>query len=363
MSEAISGIVVAAYIDALKTRGFSPDPSQQAAAIRLQSLADELTAPPAGFLSRLFSRPTPPRSVYLWGGVGRGKSFVMDLFFEVVPMSGKRRVHFHAFMQEVQNHLRHFNHEPDPLTRVVEHIANETCLLCFDEFHISDIADAMILGRLLEALLDHGVVVVMTSNYPPHGLYPNGLQRQRFIPAIEMMESRFDVLEIDAGIDYRLRALQVMQTWLVPVDGVASVRLTENFERLAQQSPNCGEIEVLERVLPVRGCAAGVIWFDFKVLCDGPRSQNDYLAIAREHHSLLLSGVPRMSSYDANVARRFTWLIDVLYEHRVNFVASAEVEVNEVYAEGAYANEFGRTVSRLIEMRSREYLAEGHRSG
>ena len=363
MSEPASGIVVAAYAEALDARGFSSDPSQQAAAVRLQRLADELTAVPTGFLSRLFSRPMSPRSVYLWGGVGRGKSFVMDLFFDAVPVGEKRRVHFHAFMQEVHHHLRRFKHEPDPLERVVESIADGSRLLCLDEFHISDIADAMILGRLLEALLDHGVAMVMTSNYPPHGLYPGGLQRQRFIPAIEMMQDRFDVLEVDVGIDYRLRALQAMQTWIVPVDEAANVRLTENFERLAQQPPCRGEIVVLERAFPVRGRAAGVIWVDFRVLCDGPRSQNDYLEIAREHHSLLLSGVPRMSPDDANIARRFTWLIDVLYEHRVNFVASAEVEVNEVYVKGTHANEFARTVSRLIEMHSREYLATGHRSG
>ncbi|HLW04968.1 MAG TPA: cell division protein ZapE [Azoarcus sp.] len=363
MSEPTSGIVVAAYAEALAARGFSHDPSQQAAAVRLQRLADELNATPTGFLRRLLFRPLPPRSVYLWGGVGRGKSFVMDLFFEAVPVNAKRRVHFHAFMQEVHHHLRRFKHEPNPLGRVVESIARDTRLLCLDEFHISDIADAMILGRLLEALLEQGVAMVMTSNYPPHGLYPGGLQRQRFIPVIEMMQDRFDVLELDAGVDYRGRVLQALQTWMVPADEVATRRLTEAFERLAQHAPECGEIEILERIFPVRGRSAGVIWFDFRALCDGPRSQNDYLEIARVHHSLLLSGIPRMRPEDANIARRFTWLIDVLYEHRVNFVASADVEVDEVYTQGTHANEFVRTVSRLIEMRGREYFAATHRVG
>ena len=195
MPESASGAITAAYQAALAERGFTADPSQQAAITRLQRMADELAAPAAGFLSRLFSKPEPPRSVYLWGGVGRGKSFVMDRFLEAVPEPKKRRVHFHAFMQEVQNDLRRLNNAPDPLARVVERIAGETRLFCFDEFHVSDIADAMILGRLLESLLDAGVVFVMTSNYPPDGLYPHGLQRQRFIPTIELMKRRFDILE------------------------------------------------------------------------------------------------------------------------------------------------------------------------
>ncbi|MDX5363529.1 MAG: cell division protein ZapE [Pseudazoarcus pumilus] len=362
MPDPAAGTITAAYHAALAERGFTADPSQQTAITRLQRLADELAAPAAGFLSRLFSKPEPPRSVYLWGGVGRGKSFVMDRFFEALPEPRKRRVHFHAFMQEVQNDLRRLNHAPDPLAKVVERIATEARLFCFDEFHVSDIADAMILGRLLELLLDAGVVFVMTSNYPPDGLYPNGLQRQRFIPTIEVMKRRFDVLEVDSGTDYRLRALEDMQTWVVPADAAAEARLAADFQRLAQQPPQPGEIEVLERLFPLRGRAAGVIWFDFATLCDGPRSQNDYLEIAREHHTLLLSNVPRMTPAEASAARRFTWLIDVLYDCRVNLVVSAEVDAHEVYVEGQNAHEFARTVSRLIEMRGREYLAEAHRA-
>ncbi len=362
MPESRSGVITAAYQAALAERGFTADPSQQAAITRLQHLADELAAPVGGPFSRLFSKPEPPRSVYLWGGVGRGKSFVMDRFFEAVPEPRKRRVHFHAFMQEVQNDLRRLNNAPDPLAKVVERIAGDTRLFCFDEFHVSDIADAMILGRLLESLLDAGVVFVMTSNYPPNGLYPHGLQRQRFIPTIELMKRRFDMLEVDAGTDYRLRALVDMQTWVVPADAAAEARLADDFARLAQQPPQVGEIEVLERIFPVRARACGVIWFDFVTLCDGPRSQNDYLEIAREHHTLLLSNVPRMTPAEASAARRFTWLIDVLYDCRVNLVVSAEVEAHEVYVEGQNAHEFARTVSRLIEMRGREYLAEAHRA-
>lgn len=358
----VSAVIDAAYQGALAERGFTADPSQQTAVARLQRLADELAAPAGSFFSRLFSKPTPPRSVYLWGGVGRGKSFVMDVFHAAVAEPKKRRVHFHAFMQEVQNDLRRLNNAPDPLARVVERIAAETRLFCFDEFHVSDIADAMILGRLLESLLDAGVVFVMTSNYPPEGLYPGGLQRQRFIPTIELMKRRFDVLEVDAGVDYRLRTLVDMQTWIVPADAAARQRLARDFERLARHVPEPGEIEVLERRLPVLARAAGVVWFDFATLCEGPRSQNDYLEIARQHHTLLLADVPRLLPEHAAAARRLTWLIDVLYDLRVNLVVSAEVAAQEVYVEGQNAHEFTRTVSRLMEMRSREYLAEAHRA-
>lgn len=358
--------VLDAYETVLKQRGFRDDAAQRAAMLRLQSLCDELLAYDAAsahWLRRLVARPRVPRSVYLWGGVGRGKTFLMDCFFDVVPQRSKRRVHFHAFMQEVQSALRNHNREPDPLARVIEGIADQTRLLCFDEFHVSDIADAMILGRLLEGLLERGVAFVMTSNYPPEGLYPNGLQRIRFVPTIDLLTQRFDVVEVDDGTDYRLRALVQMETYLVPAGRDAETRMREDFLSLAQRRPEPDEIEVLGRRFPVRGHAPGVIWFDFDTLCGGPRSQNDYLEIAREHHTVLLSGVPRMSAEMASEARRFTWLIDVLYDHRVKLVVSAEVAAPQLYPEGLHANEFFRTVSRLREMRGTDYLAAAHRSG
>ena len=362
--DAATAPVSAAHARLLKARGFVADAAQKRAAARLDALYHAVVAHQraARGWRRWWRTPAPPASVYLWGGVGRGKSALMDCFFEVVPVARKRRVHFHAFMREVQAQLRTHRSETDPLSRVVDALAQQTRLLCFDEFHVSDIADAMILGRLLELLLNAGVVCVMTSNYPPDGLYPNGLQRQRFIPTIELMKQRFDVLEVDAGIDYRLRRLVDMQTWIVPAGETAERRLAEDFQRLAEQAPLAGEVEVLGRALPVRGRAAGVIWFDFATLCDGPRSQNDYLEIARQHHTLLLSSVPRLLPEHASAARRLTWLIDVLYDQRVNLVVSAEVAADEVYVEGQNATEFTRTVSRLMEMRSREYLAEAHRA-
>ena len=354
-----------AYEAQLAARAYRADPEQRAAVARLQQLYTELIgfkAARRGTLRKLLVRPKIPRSIYLWGGVGRGKSFLMDCFFDAVPYRRKRRVHFHAFMQEVQNDLRRFNDAPDPLQRVAERIARQTRLLCFDEFHVSDIADAMILGRLLEALFARGVIFVMTSNYPPDGLYPNGLQRINFLPAIEMIKRRFDVLEVDHGTDYRLRTLQDIEIYLVPADDTAERKMCEDFRRLAGgDGDEGGAIDLFERKLPVRRHAPGVIWFDFATLCGGPRSQNDYLEIAREHHTLLLSDVPRMDAGGASEARRFTWLVDVLYDYRVKFVMSADVAAHELYTTGRNAHEFVRTVSRLMEMRSRDYLAEGHR--
>jgi cell division protein ZapE len=356
--------MIEAYAAQLRARGFTSDPAQRAAAQRLQTLYSELIgfkAARRGTLRRIFARPRMPRSVYLWGGVGRGKSFLMDCFYDAVPYQRKRRVHFHAFMQEVQNGLKQHKGEPDPLQKIAERIARETRLLCFDEFHVSDIADAMILGRLLDALFARGVIFVMTSNYPPDGLYPNGLQRINFVPTIEMIKRRFDVMEIDDGTDYRLRSLEQMEIYLVPADDEAARKMREDFRRLAATELAAGTVEILGRQLPVVGHAPGVIWFTFETLCRGARSQNDYLEIAREHHTVLLSGVPRMSAAHASEARRFTWLIDVLYDHRVKLIMSAEVEAHELYTQGHNAHEFTRTVSRLVEMRGHDYLAEAHR--
>lgn len=361
-----------AYDALLKARGYHADPAQRAAAQRLQRLYTELIsfkAARSSALRKLFTRPPLPRNVYFWGGVGRGKSLLMDCFYDSVPYKRKRRVHFHAFMQEVQNDLKDHNHEPDPLQKVADRIARQTRLLCFDEFHVSDIADAMILGRLLDALFDRDVVIVMTTNYPPDGLYPNGLMRINFLPTIEKIKRRFDVIEVDHGTDYRLRTLERIEIYLVPADEAAQQKMKEDFRRLAgegkgrdRNAGEGGEIELHGRKLAVVRRAPGVIWFDFATLCHGPRSQNDYLEIAREYHTVLLSNVPKMGVGNAAEARRFTWLIDVLYDHRVKLIMSAEVEAPELYVAGQNAHEFVRTVSRLIEMRARDYLAEPHRT-
>ncbi|MDR2688177.1 MAG: AFG1 family ATPase [Azoarcus sp.] len=356
--------VLDAYEAQLGARGYTADPAQRVAIARLQRLYTELLTFKAARRTRLrkmLIHPPPPRSVYFWGGVGRGKSFLMDCFFDAVPYRRKRRVHFHAFMQEVQNDLRQLNNLPDPLQKVAERIARQTRLLCFDEFHVSDIADAMILGRLLEALFAHGTVFVMTSNYPPDGLYPDGLMRVNFLPTIALMKRQFDVIEVDNGADYRLRALEQIEAWLTPDDEIAHKRMADDFLELTGSAPQAGQLEVLGRTLDVHGQAAGVVWFDFDVLCRSARSQNDYLEIARAHHTVLLTGIPLMRASEASEARRLTWLIDVLYDHRVKLIASAAAEAHALYTDGHNAHEFARTVSRLVEMRTRAYLGEAHR--
>lgn len=356
--------VSAAYARLLQTRGFVADPAQERAAARLDALHHAFVEHQRAARSwrRWWRAPAPPASVYLWGGVGRGKSVLMDCFFDVVPSARKRRVHFHAFMRDVQTQLRVHRSETDPLSRVVDDLAQQTRLLCFDEFHVSDIADAMILGRLLEGLLRAGVVVVLTSNYPPDGLYPGGLQRARFLPTITLIKTGFEVIEIDGGTDYRLRALVEMERFFVAPAAVGEQHLADDFERLVHAPPQAGHLEVQQRHIPVKGHAQGVVWFDFAALCMGPRSQNDYLDIAREHHTVLLSGIPQLSAEQAEAARRFTWLVDILYEHRVTLIASAAVEASAIYIAGTRVNEFARTVSRLMEMRGRDYLAAAHRS-
>jgi cell division protein ZapE len=355
-----------AYEAVLSTHGFTADAAQRAAAERLQLLYYELLSFKVGrqsTLRRIFSPPDVPRGVFFWGGVGRGKSFLMDCFYNSVPYVRKRRIHFHAFMQGVHDQLKHFKGESDPLAKVADQIGNECRLICFDEFHVSDIADAMILGRLLEALFARGVVFVMTSNYPPDKLYPNGLQRENFLPTIKLIKEKLDVLEVDSGVDYRLRTLEQMDVFHHPADLDAETKMLEYFCAMAGNEGEAGKaIEVLGREIPTRRQGSDVIWFDFKSLCDGPRSQNDYLELARSYHTIMLSGIPRMSAQMASPARRFTWLVDVLYDHKVKLIATADCPPEDLYQVGAQAGEFMRTISRLIEMRSREYLSLAHLS-
>jgi cell division protein ZapE len=349
---------------ALNERGIVADTAQQAAAERLQFFYDELIAfksARSSALRKLLSRPELPRGVWFWGGVGRGKSFLMDCFFAAVPYTRKRRVHFHAFMQEIHTLLQKHRHQSDPLVQVAAHIAKQTRLMCFDEFHVSDIADAMILGRLMEALFDAGVLFCITSNYAPDGLYPNGLHRQRFLPTIALLESKLDVVEIDAGIDYRLRTLAQADMFLVPTNATTLGQMESTFKHLAGGEGHSRPLEIAGRELPVISRAPGVAWFDFATLCGGPRSQNDYLAIADRHRTVLLSDIPQLTPAMASEARRFTWLIDVLYDHRVTLIAAAACPIHQLYIEGPQAGEFRRTESRLIEMGSRDYLTSAHR--
>jgi len=347
----------------LAARGTTLDAAQAAARDRLERLAAQLVAfrvARESTLKKLFSPPAVPRGVYLWGGVGRGKSFLMDGFFTTVGIRRKTRVHFHAFMRDVHESLARVKHEPDPLATVAARIARKWRLICFDEFHVSDIADAMILGRLLTALFEHGVVFVLTTNYAPDGLWQNGLQRERFLPTIALLKEWLDVVQVDAGIDYRLRALEQVETWHVPLGPQSDAALAAAFESMRAGPDEDARLEVEGRTIRARRRAGSAVWFDFATLCDGPRSQRDYLELARRFSVLFLSGIPRMTADAADLARRFTWLVDILYDHRVKLLASAAARPDDLYREGPNSREFGRTVSRLVAMQTREYMGEAH---
>ena len=347
----------------LAQRRATLDHAQATALDRLQTLADELTAfreARQSALKRLFAPPDVPRGVYLHGGVGRGKSFLMDAFFAAVPVPRKTRVHFHAFMRDVHAGLAQVKDEEDPLAVVAAGIARQWRLVCFDEFHVSDIADAMILGRLLTALFEAGVVFVMTSNYAPDDLWPNGLQRERFLPTIALIKRWLDVVEMDAGVDYRLRALTHLDTWHVPAGPSADAALARAFDAMRSGDDEDRRLMIEGRTLEARRRSGSMAWFDFAALCDGPRSQRDYLELARRFSVLIVSDIPRLGPDTADQARRFTWLIDILYDHRVKLLASAEAPAEALYTQGPNAHEFPRTVSRLTEMRTHDYMALPH---
>ncbi len=347
------------YLQQIERRGYSPDSAQREAVDRLQRMYDDAVAYKkrrSNRLMKLINHPPPPRGVWLWGGVGRGKSFLMDVFYETVPLVRKTRVHFHEFMRGVHRELRDLRHVTDPLDEVALRIARRYRLICFDEFHVSDVADAMILERLLHGLFANGVTFVMTSNYRPDDLYPDGLHRDSVLPAIALLKQHLDVVNVDAGVDYRRRVMEQVDAYLVPAGPQADAQLAEAFARVAETDDGDPRLTVENRELTARRRAGGVVWFDFATLCGGPRSQIDYLEIATRFHTVIVSDVPRMSAAMSSEARRFTWMVDVFYDQKVKLLMSAECPPEALYTSGAMANEFHRTASRLIEMQSREYL-------
>jgi cell division protein ZapE len=289
--------------------------------------------------------------------VGRGKSFLMDCFFNAVPLRRKVRLHFHEFMREVHRELAALQGTQNPLDVLGARIAKRYKLICFDEFHVADITDAMILHRLLAALFDNGVGFVTTSNFKPDELYPGGLHRDRILPAIDLLNARMDVVNVDNGTDYRRRALENAKLYHSPLSPQAEEAMRETFEQLAEVRDEDPVLHIEAREIRALRRAGGVVWFDFRELCMGPRSQNDYLEIASQFHTVLLSNVPYMPVNMASPARRFTWLVDVLYDRRVKLIISAAVPPEQLYTEGPLAHEFPRTVSRLNEMQSKEFLA------
>lgn len=352
------------YRLAAKQEGFIADPAQESAIGCLNSLWEDLMdfkEKRNRFLGRSFRAPVSPRGLYLWGGVGRGKSFLMDTFFGCLPYQRKRRVHFHAFMSEIHQKMREMKHMENPLKAVADDIAQVVRVLCFDEFHVSDIADAMILGRLLEGLFAHGVVLIATSNYPPSNLYPQGQNRSSFLPTIKLLEENLTILNVDSGEDYRLRTLRQAAIFHIPNSPENEAKLAVLFDQLAAQQERLPEeIEILGRTLKAKAHTAQMVWFDFRTLCFGPRSQQDYLFLAQHYQFVFISGIEQLTANERSEARRLTWLIDVFYDYRVKVCATLQAAVETLYTEGDFAEEFTRTASRMQEMQSENYLALPH---
>ena len=355
----------------LNDGGFRPDPAQEQVVRRMQEVYDAVLASPVErrkrFLSILSRRAghgagEPVAGLYIWGGVGRGKTHLVNNFHDSLPITEKWRVHFHRFMQYVHGELKRLKETVDPLQIVAERVAGKARVLCLDEFHVSDIADAMLLGRLLEALFARGVTLVATSNVAPDELYQGGLQRERFVPAIELIKQHTRVVHVGGNEDFRLRALEQAEIYHAPLDAGAERSLLESFHRLSPENVRKGVLlEIEGRSIATVRLADGIAWFEFKALCDGPRSTADYIEIARCFHTVLVSNIPLMGPEDVNKAARFIHLVDEFYDRNVNLIVSAAAPPAELYyPEGRLVFEFERTQSRLEEMRSREYLARKH---
>jgi len=358
------------YQKDLKRPEFEHDAAQQIAVEHLQRLYDELVSKKPvketlfqrmGFVSKAVERPV--QGLYFWGGVGRGKTYLVDTFFDCLPFENKLRMHFHRFMQRIHSERKALRDQSDPLVIIGKQLASEAQVLCFDEFVVNDVADAVILVKLLEVLFDEGVSLVATSNVEPKNLYKGGLQRDLFLPAIDMIYEYTDVANIDAGIDYRLRFLDKAETYFSPIDEHALEGMQHNFNSLSsEQGVDGATINVEGRQLTSIKRADGVIWFDFSELCDGPRSQNDYIELARCFHSILLSNVPVLDRLKEDQARRFINLVDVFYDHSVKLIISADAVATQLYIGKRVEFEFQRTISRLLEMQSHDYLALSHKT-
>jgi len=357
----------AAYAAGVASGRWQADPAQQALLPELDRLHGALGArrrPPCW--QRLRARwrvPAPVPGLYLWGGVGRGKTFLVDLLFDAVPGRRKLRVHFHRFMAQVHAQLRDLPEHSDPLAHIAAALAQRVRLLVLDEFVVTDIGDAMLLARLLEGLFGHGVTLVTTSNSAPSQLYRDGLQRARFLPVIALIGRHCHVRELASASDYRLRQLTRAPVYLHPLDAANAGMLAACFAMLsANVEAETGPLPVLDRTLPVRGLAEGVVWFDFATLCEGPRAVADYIEIARSFHTVLIAGVPQFDASRDDAARRFIHLVDEFYDRNVNLILSAAVAAPALYRGERLAAAFARTSSRLIEMQSAEYLAREHRA-
>jgi cell division protein ZapE len=348
--------------------GHKADAAQLIAVAKLDELRIRLMQPPprSGLLTGLLGRKKTrrlERGLYFWGGVGRGKTYLMDLFFHSLPFKSKQRSHFHHFMQSVHEQLKKLPEQPNPLDIIADRIAAKTRVLCFDEFFVSDIADAMLLGTLLTNLFARGVSLVATSNIPPDKLYKDGLQRARFLPAIKALKEHTEVLNVDGGTDYRLRLLERATTWFDANNPETRAELAKLFDACAGEAGESGVAFILNhRKVQAERRASDVIWFTFKQACDGPRGQADYIELARCYHTVLLSDIPVLDGQQDNQTRRFISLVDEFYDRGVKLIVSGFAPLGSTYQGTAFAFEFERTKSRLIEMQSKEYLAREHKA-
>lgn len=360
------------YQNDLKNGGFMRDSAQEIAINHLQALYEKLVLAEkhqkvgkfAKIAAKVKRKKTPPiKGLYFWGGVGRGKTYLMDIFYESLPFERKMRVHFHRFMQRVHHELGDLKGRPDPLVEVAKRFSDEARVICFDEFFVTDIGDAMILAGLMKELFANGVSLVCTSNIVPDGLYKDGLQRTRFLPAIALVNEHTEVVNVDGGTDYRLRSLEQAELYHFPLDDEADKSLEASYNNLALEAGSHDlELDINGRPLIARRHADDVVWFDFKELCDGPRSQNDYIELSREFHAVLISNVPAMDVTIDDQVRRFINMIDEFYDRNVKVIISAEVAIHELYSGGKLNFEFERTESRLLEMQSHEYLEAEHKA-
>ena len=356
----------AAYAAGIGSGRWQRDPAQESALVELDrihaALVQQEDATWFARVARQFRRDERPRGLYLWGGVGRGKTFLVDLFYEHLPLAQKRRVHFHRFMGEVHARIRDLGQRSDPLAEIAAGYAASLRLLCLDEFFVSDIGDAMILGRLLEQLFARGVVLVTTSNCEPANLYRDGLQRARFLPAIALLQRHCAVLNLRSPNDYRLRSLTQAPTYHTPLGAAADAAIEACYERLTADTVRDGEpLRINDRTIETIDSAEGVAWFEFAALCEGPRAVADYIEIARDFHTVLLAGVPQFERTSEDAALRFVHLVDEFYDRNVNLILSAAAPATEVYRGERHAFAFERTTSRLIEMQSEAYLAREHK--
>jgi len=360
---------LARYQDDLLRPDFKHDPAQERAILKLQRIKDDLAlvadrAPKSGWLARWFgsnASAQPVRGLYLWGGVGRGKTYLMDVFYSALPFDNKLRLHFHRFMKRVHDELRGLRAQQNPLEVVADKLAAQTRIICLDEFFVTDITDAMILAGLLHALFERGVTLVTTSNIQPDNLYHNGLQRARFLPAIELIKTHMEVYEMDSGIDYRLRFLESAELYHFPLDIDSDAILDNAFSQLApEQGEYAIQLEIENRKIPAHRCADGIVWFDFEAICDGPRSQTDYIEISRLFNTVLIGNIPILDKEKEDPARRFLNLVDEFYDRNVKLIITAAAGIDEIYQGQRLRFEYQRTVSRLKEMQSHTYLTREH---